>query len=62
MCKKAVRGAADIDRFIDDVVNARRQSDDQTAVEEVVRRMVANPRAVMQELGEGRMIYAGKAA
>ena len=47
-----MRGAADIDRFIDDVVSARRQSDDQTAVEEVLRRMVANPHAVLQELGE----------
>ncbi len=42
----------EIDRFIDDVLSARRQSDDQTAVEEVLRRMVANPHAVLQELGE----------
>ena len=42
----------DIDRFIEDVVNARRQSDDQRAVDEVLRRTVANPRAVLKELGE----------
>jgi predicted metal-dependent enzyme (double-stranded beta helix superfamily) len=42
----------DIDRFTDDVVNARRQSDDQGAVEEVLRRVVSDPRAVLQALGE----------
>ena len=51
------RGAAqsptrlDVERFIDEVKRARLESDGQKAVEEVLRRTVSNPKAVLQGLG-----------
>ena len=54
----AAQGAAqsstrlDLERFIDEVKRARLESDDQKAVEEVLRRTVSNPKAVLQGIGE----------
>ncbi len=42
----------DIDRFVEDVVNARRHGDDQQAIEEILRRAVSDPRAALQAFGE----------
>ena len=42
----------DVERFIDEVKRARLESDGQKAVEEVLRRTVSNPKAVLQGLGE----------
>jgi predicted metal-dependent enzyme (double-stranded beta helix superfamily) len=42
----------DVERFIEDVKRARLESDSQKAVEEVLRRAVSSPKAVLQGLGE----------
>ena len=42
----------DLDTFIDDVRTVRRDSDSQAAVEEVLRRAVLRPGALIAELGE----------
>lgn len=42
----------DVERFVDEVKRARLESDGQKAVEEVLRRTVSNPKAVLQGLGE----------
>ncbi len=42
----------DLDTFIADVKTARRDSDSQAAVEEVLRHAVSDPSAVMAKLGE----------
>src|SRR5262245_17147020 len=44
----------DLDQFIDDVKRAREERDGQRAVEEVLARAVADPAAVLAELGEPR--------
>ena len=45
----------DLDRFITDVKTARRESDSQAAVEEVLQRAVFNPSAVIAEIGEPKL-------
>ena len=50
--KAAAAGNFDVDRFIDDVKRARKEGDGQAAVEEVLRRAVADPGAVLAGLGE----------
>ncbi len=42
----------DIDRFVADVKDARRDTGGQAAVEEVLRRSVSDPGAILTELGE----------
>ena len=42
----------DVERFIEDVKRARLESDSQKAVEQVLRRAVSSPKAVLQGLGE----------
>jgi predicted metal-dependent enzyme (double-stranded beta helix superfamily) len=42
----------DIDRFVEDCVNANQESDAQTAVKEVLARAVSTPNAVVAALGE----------
>jgi predicted metal-dependent enzyme (double-stranded beta helix superfamily) len=42
----------DTDRFVDDVKRAVRESDSQRAVEEVLRRAVSEPGAVLEGIGE----------
>jgi predicted metal-dependent enzyme (double-stranded beta helix superfamily) len=42
----------DVERFVDDVRRARRESDSQRAVEAVIGRAIAEPRAVLGALGE----------
>ena len=42
----------DVDRFIEDVKRAHQEADDQQAVEEVLRRAVSRPGAVLAGLGE----------
>jgi predicted metal-dependent enzyme (double-stranded beta helix superfamily) len=44
--------ALDVERFIDEVKRARLESDGQKAVEEVLRRAVSSPKAVLAGLGE----------
>jgi predicted metal-dependent enzyme (double-stranded beta helix superfamily) len=47
-----VTAKLDLDRFVDDVIRARRQSDGQQAIEEILRRAVSDPGAALQALGE----------
>ena len=47
-------GKLNLDRFIDDVRRANRESDSQRAVHEVLARTVSEPARVLAELGEPR--------
>jgi predicted metal-dependent enzyme (double-stranded beta helix superfamily) len=42
----------DLDRFIDDVKRARSEAEGQRAVEDMLRRAMSEPRAVLAALGE----------
>jgi predicted metal-dependent enzyme (double-stranded beta helix superfamily) len=48
----AAAGTFNVDRFIDDVKTAGAETDRQQAIEEVLRRALSQPRAVLAELGE----------
>lgn len=54
--KTSAKGAAapkfDLDRFVDEVKRANKEADGQAAVQEVLRRTVADPGAVLAGLGE----------
>ena len=47
-----MQASFDVDRFIDEVKSARRDAHSQKAVDEVLARAVAEPRAVLRALGE----------
>jgi len=47
-----VKTALDVDRFIEDVKRANRETDSQKAVEEVLRRVMSEPGAVLAGLGD----------
>ena len=49
---QSTTGKMDVDRFVEDVKRARLETDSQQAVEEVLKRTVSDPRAVMNGLGE----------
>ena len=50
--KGTMKMGFDLDRFTDEVKRARKETDSQAAVEEVLRRAVADPRAVLDAIGE----------
>ena len=50
--RTAVSTRFDVDRFVEDVTQARMDSDSQSAVEDVLNRAVSQPNAVLAGLGE----------
>ena len=50
--QQSTTGKMDVERFVEDVKRARLESDSQKAVEEVLKRTVSEPRAVLNGLGE----------
>jgi predicted metal-dependent enzyme (double-stranded beta helix superfamily) len=50
--RRTVNTRFDLDRFIDEVKRARKETDSQTAVQEVLQRAVSEPSAVLAGLGE----------
>ena len=49
---QVARNRFDVDRFVEDIKNARTETDGRYAVEEILHRTVAQPRAVLASLGE----------
>jgi predicted metal-dependent enzyme (double-stranded beta helix superfamily) len=50
--QQSTTGKMDVERFVEDVKRARLETDSQKAVEEVLKRTVSEPRAVLNGLGE----------
>jgi predicted metal-dependent enzyme (double-stranded beta helix superfamily) len=50
--QQSTTGKMDVERFVEDIKRARLETDSQKAVEEVLKRTVSDPRAVLNGLGE----------
>ena len=50
--QQSTTGKMDVERFVEDIKRARLETDSQKAVEEVLKRTVSEPRAVLNGLGE----------